>query len=75
MTKSLFECILNSDEYIDYLDDIAKLCAIIIMYYVLHSGDQNTLYLFDAENSIIIFIGLNAYHLIFNKILSFSSSQ
>ena len=41
----------------------------------LNSGDQDTLYLFDAENSIIIFIGLNAYHLIFNKILSFSSSQ
>ena len=42
MTKSLFECILNSDEYIDYLDDIAKLCAIIVIYYVLHSGDQDT---------------------------------
>ena len=73
MNKSLFECILTSDDYINYLDDIAKLCAIIVIYYILHSGDVNTTYLFNDENSIILFIGLNIYHLIFNKILSFSS--
>tara|TARA_Y100000389_G_C17147733_1_gene358089 strand:+ start:126 stop:347 length:222 start_codon:yes stop_codon:yes gene_type:complete len=68
MNKSLFECVIKNDEYEEYLDDISRLCALIVVYYILHSGEEG-FYIFNLENSFILFIGYSIYHLIFRKIL------
>lgn len=71
---SLFEfninCgMLNYKSYENMLNDIFRLCSLVVIYYLFSNKNIGNNYLFDNHNVILLFIGIISYHLIFQRLL------
>jgi hypothetical protein len=68
--SSLFEIVLHfGEEYEDFLNHIYIFLTFVVMYSLLHNGGITNSYIFTLENTLIFFVSLCAYHLLFSKIL------
>ena len=68
--RSLFEChIQNLSQYDTLFHDIAKLCTLVLVYFLFNQESNQDLYIFNSHNSMLFFLGLCVYHLIFKFIL------
>lgn len=66
---SLFLIIFKKfQKYEDLFHDIAKLSAMVLIYFIFSSQHVKT-YIFDVPNTLLLITGLFAYHLVFTKIL------
>ena len=76
---TLFEISFNTSlisfmtyEYI--INDLMKLFSLVLVYYIL-STSENKIYLFDVRNTLVLTIGIVAYHLVFSRIISFKFTK
>ena len=66
---SLFEVVFYfGEEYEELLNHMYIFLTFVIMYTLLHDGSSHN-YIFTTQNTLIFFVSLCAYHLLFSKIL------
>lgn len=69
MNTSLFECVVkHMAEYEDLFHDVAKLCSVILIFFLIDTN-RSRRSLLNAQNSLLIFAGLCVHHLVFTKLL------
>jgi hypothetical protein len=60
----------GAESYEMLLKDVALVCTLVVVYYILANKSIIKIYLFDTPNVLLLLLGICTYHLVISRIAS-----